>query len=109
MRPTIMTAVVAFLVAFAAQAAFAESPRGLRPSPAATAELPPAFRALGAGAGQVLQQREAEAVRGQWWLYMPLKNGTIYFQGVGPFSIGVWTESQSYPGTAVGFRLGIGK
>jgi len=59
---------------------------------------------------QILDQRQAEQVRGQWWIHMDLQNGLVFFQGVGSgFVTSVLTESGVTPGQMVGLRITIGR
>jgi hypothetical protein len=73
---------------------------------AATAELPLALRAVGADHSQVLSSREAERVRGQWWIFIPRTAGDIFYQGIGSgFVVNPYLESESYPPYMVGLRI----
>jgi hypothetical protein len=77
---------------------------------AATAELPLALRAVGANHSQVLDSREAEQVRGQWWIFIPRTAGDIFYQGIGSgFVLNPYLESESYPPYMVGLRISIGQ
>jgi hypothetical protein len=77
---------------------------------ASTAEAPLALQALNVAPSQVLSQHQAEQVRGQWWISLPLRSGSVYFQGIGsPFRLYVVTESGTVPGVNVGLRVTIGR
>ncbi len=77
---------------------------------AATAELPLALRAVGADRSQVLNTRDAEQVRGQWWIFMPRTAGDIFYQGIGSgFIVNPYLQSESYPPYMVGLQITIGR
>ena len=104
----------AFTVALVTLAAGSAYAAGLQTADtvtkAATDELPLAFKAVGGDASQVLDQAQAEQVRGQWWIYIQQQAGDIFFYGVGSgFTTNLYTESESYPGYWVGWRITIGQ
>jgi hypothetical protein len=77
---------------------------------ASTAQTPLALRALDVAPSQVLSEQQAERVRGQWWISLPLRSGSVYFQGIGsPFRLYVVTESGTVPGVNVGLRITVGR
>jgi len=100
---------IAFMVLVGSPLQAAE-PAGAVAGKAATAELPLALRAIGADESQVLDSREADHVRGQWWISIPRVTGDIFYQGVGsPFVLNLYTQSESYPPYMVGLRISIGQ
>lgn len=108
------TAVTFFAACTVAFLFFVSSPlqasEPMHAAKAATAELPVALRAVGADRSQVLDSREADQVRGQWWIYIPRGAGDIFYQGVGSgFVANLYLESESYPPLMVGLQLTIGR
>lgn len=107
-------AIVCFAVFAVAFLALVNSPlqasEPMDTSKAATAELPLALRAVGADHSQVLDSRQAQQVRGQWWIFIPRATGDIFYQGIGsPFVMNLYTQSESYPPYMVGLRITIGQ
>ena len=125
MRQVVVSLVVVttLLLAAGTEQACAEAPGRAAPK-ACTPRLPAALQALGTSADQILDERQAEQIRGQWWVYLPITNGSIldpqgnaipittgavYFQGVGsPFTLNVqsWSSANSRP---VSLRITIGR
>jgi hypothetical protein len=98
-------ALLALLVATHAQAA---SPN-VTERKAATATMPAALQALQAQS-QVVAQGQAERVRGQWWITLPLSTGIVHYQGFGaPFAVNVQTVGVNYPTVPTGIRVTIGR
>ncbi len=88
----------------------AQSAQAAEPKAAATNELPLAFRTLDGDTSQILNEKEAEGVRGQWWIFVPLQVGDVFYYGVGNgFTANLYTQSESYPPYQVGWRITIGK
>jgi hypothetical protein len=87
-----------------------QSAQAAEPKAAATEELPLAFRSLDGDTSQILNEREAEEIRGQWWIFIPLQAGDVFYHGVGSgFAANLYTESESYPPYNVGWRITIGR
>jgi len=87
-----------------------QSGQAAEPKAAATEELPLAFRTLDGDASQILNEKEADGIRGQWWIFIPLQAGDIFYYGVGSgFTANLYTQSESYPPYNVGWRITIGR
>jgi len=69
---------------------------------ATTAELPPALAALGIDQSRILDQSEADSVRGEAWvLHLSLGNVRILARGEGPLVLSI-----RLPHVAISLRLG---
>ena len=69
---------------------------------ATTAEFPPALIALGVDQSRILEQTEADSVRGEAWvLRLPLGNFRLFARGEGPLILSI-----DLPRVAITLRLG---
>ena len=69
---------------------------------ATTAEFPPALLALGVDQSRILDQTEADSVRGEAWvLRLPLGNLRVFARGEGPLVLSI-----RLPHVAISLRLG---
>lgn len=72
--------------------------------------LPLALRAAGVEQSQILDERQAEAVRGEWILDLRLGLGQLYFQGAGRTTVEVHTLSAgAWYGKPTTVQLTIGR
>jgi hypothetical protein len=86
------------------------SARAAEPTAAATQELPLAFRALQGDTSQILSEKQAEEIRGQWLIRIPLQTGVVSYWGRGAgFTLQMRTQSRSYPPYQVTWGLRIGR
>jgi hypothetical protein len=81
------------------------------PSPlAATKQLPPALAALEPDAGQIISEREAGQIRGEWILSLSLPLVAARIEGSGPFQLDLLTLSGGvYAGNPVFVQIRIGR
>ena len=100
------TLALAMLLFSAASAGAADT---TAPPSACSDELPEALGTLGLEAGQVLSEREAAEIRGQWVLTLDLPLVVAMIEGQGRFDLNVLTVSSGvFAGRPVTVNVRIG-